>query len=115
MAYMETYPGLIGRFPLRPSTVVQGGKIIPTLCLEHAPGGIQVVPTLFSPIVPNFPYPLQFLVTDCTTCFDRSYAARMIPDGLKASHFNLLINIRLSRCLGMLPTCFGTLAVLLEV
>ena len=48
MAYMETYPGLIGRFPLRPSTVVQGGKIIPTLCLEHAPGGIQVVPTLFS-------------------------------------------------------------------
>ncbi len=48
MAYMETYPGLIGRFPLRPFTVVQGGKIIPTLCLEHAPGGIQVVPTLFS-------------------------------------------------------------------
>ena len=108
-------PRLNRTFSSRSFTVVQGGQIIPTLCLEHAPGGIQVVPTLFSPIVPNFPYPLQFLVTDCTTCFDRSYAARMIPDGLKASHFNILINIRISRCLGMLPTCFGTLAILLEV
>ena len=115
MAYMETYPGLIGRFLpdlLLLSKVEKSYQLSAWNMLQEE---YKLYRHFFPPIVPNFPYPLQFLVTDCTTCFDRSYAARMIPDGLKASHFNILINIRISRCLGMLPTCFGTLAILLEV
>ena len=115
MAYMETYPGLIGRFLpdlLLLSKVDKSYQLSAWNMLQEE---YKLYRHFFLQLFRIFHIHSKFLVTDCTTCFDRSYAARMIPDGLKASHFNILINIRLSRCLGMLPTCFGTLAVLLEV